>query len=522
MLLLLVACSSGGQVAESELEPSLTGDNEIVYALALQPASFDHHVARSPQVGIVLRQVYDTLVYREQRTGAFIPGLAVDWSVSADGLEYTFLLREGVTFHDGTRFDAIAVGVNLERILELDGYAAALLGPYAGYEIVDGQTIRIRMTEPYAPLLDVMSQYYFGMASPLALSEVSTPRYQFHHVGTGPYRYVDFIPGQFVRLELNENYTGGGSIYDVESRNPPERIEFIFEDDPQLRADALATGEVDIAGQLSPSAARSLAVNANVQVVPVPIAGQTNMFLMNTQTFPTDSAIVRQALLFGTNRAEIQDSIFEGFVQPAWGPISGGTLFYSRELTGAFDYDIQQARDLLESAGYEDTNEDGIFELDEVDLTVTLLVQPGGRFEEIARMLVDQWRIIGVGAVVEFRPTQSSLEVAVAEGAYNLVSVSNSGVDPFFLADYLASDSPLNWIGVSDPALDDVVRASIQAQDINIRATAFVQMQRYMMNEALILPITEVVVVNGVRTGITALPYDVYGWYPLMYNMALV
>ncbi|MEM6530391.1 MAG: ABC transporter substrate-binding protein, partial [Chloroflexota bacterium] len=381
LCVMLAACSPGTGIDETP-EPFLTGSNEVVYALASQPASFDHHVTESPQVGIVLRQVYDTLIYRESRTGAFVPGLATDWSVSEDGLVYAFRLREDVRFHDGTRFDAISVGVNLERIIELDGYAASLLGPYAGYEIVDNRTIRVLLSQPYAPLLDVLSQYYFGIASPLALSEVSTPRYQFHHVGTGPYRYVDFIPGRFVRLELSDDYTGGARIYDVETRNPPQRIEFTFQDDPQLRAEALATGDADIAGQLPPADARSLAVNAGVQIVPVPIAGQTILFLMNTQVFPTDDPLVRQALLSGTNRAEIQDVVFEGFAQPAWGPLSGGTLFYSRELTGAFDYEIQQSRELLETAGYEDTNQDGVLELDGVDLSVTILVQPGDRLEE--------------------------------------------------------------------------------------------------------------------------------------------
>lgn len=90
--------------------------NRIVYGLTLSPSGFDPHVNQSSEIGIVLRQVYDTLVYRDPDTGQFVPGLAESWTVSPDQTTYTFTLKQGVTFHDGTPFNAAAVGTTLARI----------------------------------------------------------------------------------------------------------------------------------------------------------------------------------------------------------------------------------------------------------------------------------------------------------------------------------------------------------------------------------------------------------------------
>src|SRR5262245_49366310 len=93
-----------------------TVKNRIVYGLTLPPSGFDPHVNSSSELGIPLRSVYDTLLYRDPQSKAFVPGLAEKWDVSDDGLTYTFHLKAGVKFHDGTPFDANAVAANLDRI----------------------------------------------------------------------------------------------------------------------------------------------------------------------------------------------------------------------------------------------------------------------------------------------------------------------------------------------------------------------------------------------------------------------
>src|SRR5689334_13055968 len=128
----------------------------IVYGLAVMPDGFDPHINSSYEMGVVLRSVYDTLVYRDPQTKDFVPGLAEKWTVSDDGLTYTFTLRKGVRFHDDTPFNAQAVAANLDRITNpatRSQRAITLLGPYDHYTVVDPQTIQIVLKSPYAPLL---------------------------------------------------------------------------------------------------------------------------------------------------------------------------------------------------------------------------------------------------------------------------------------------------------------------------------------------------------------------------------
>ncbi len=193
VVLISIVITGCGTTPESRLDV-----NRIVYGLTLSPSGFDPHIHQSSEIGIVLRQVYDTLVYRDPDTGAFVSGLAESWSVSTDQTVYTFVLKQGVKFHDGTSFDAAAVGANLNRITAPETRsqnALALLGPYSGFEIIDDFTIAIRLSEPFSPFLDSLSQFYLGIASPTALSAYSVERYQFNQVGTGP--YADAIAAVF-------------------------------------------------------------------------------------------------------------------------------------------------------------------------------------------------------------------------------------------------------------------------------------------------------------------------------------
>jgi peptide/nickel transport system substrate-binding protein len=101
-------CSQAGNADEA---------TEVVYGLTLPPSGIDPHINASAELGIPLRSVYDTLVYRDPNTLEFVPGLAEAWTISEDGLTYTFTLKQGIIFHDGTPLDAEAVRINLQRML---------------------------------------------------------------------------------------------------------------------------------------------------------------------------------------------------------------------------------------------------------------------------------------------------------------------------------------------------------------------------------------------------------------------
>lgn len=515
----LAACST------APADQSTAARSRIIYGLTLQPSGFDPHIHASSELGIPLRQVYDTLIYRDPATGAFVPGLAREWSISPDGLIYTFSLRNDVRFHDGTPFNAQAVGANLDRITNPDTgsqRAVFMLGPYARYEIADDYTIRIILSEPYSPLLDTLSQVYLGMASPAALSEYSNERYQFHQVGTGPFTFVEFVPGDKLIIRRNPDYQWGPSFYNPPVENSVDEVEFRFFTDAPTRSIALEGGDAQVMGELLPTDARALTANSEIEIVARSIPGQPLQFIMNTANFPTSELRVRQALLFATNRNAIIDSVFQRFSPVAWGPLSAASAFYSQEVVGSYAYDVAQAQAQLNAAGLNDADGNGYLDAPGgADVEVVVIVPPWGLIPEVAQLLQDQWRDVGIRAVLDPVPSRTTLFERISTGDFNLVAYYEFGQDASLLNQFFLSSGASNWTGYASSDLDTALLGALAETNPDVRRQYYAQAQRIIMNQALILPIRDYVNLNGVRTSVQNLAYDAFGWFPLLPNVTV-
>jgi peptide/nickel transport system substrate-binding protein len=501
------------------------GGNRIIYGLSFEPSGFDPHVNASSELGIPLRMVYDTLVYRDPSTGEFVPGLAQSWEISSDGLIYTFALRQGVRFHDGTPLDSAAVAANLDRITSPDTAsqkAVFMLGSYAGYEIVDALTFRIFLTQPYSPLLDSLSQVYLAIASPQALAAVSTPRYQFNQVGSGPYQFVEYVPGDRLVIRRSPDYSWAPSFYQPPADEAIDEIEFRFYPDPSSRALALEAGDLQVVGEILPTDARALIAEQGVQLEQVAIPGQPLQFLMNTTRFPTGNVAVRQALILGSNREAIIDSVFQRFSPVAYSPLSAPTRFFNPQLSGSYAQDTSAARELMAGAGFVDADNNSYYDDGSGDLEVRVMVPPWGLIPEVAQLLVDQWRAIGIRGVLVSVPTRAALFEAVGVGEYNLVPWYEFGADPAFLSNYFTSSGSFNWTGYADAALDAALTQAAGSADTAQRAALYAQAQQTIMEQALILPIRDYVNINGISSSVQGLTFDYYGWFPLLVNARFV
>lgn len=518
LTLISTACSPMGSSESSGAR------GKIVYGLTLSPSGFDPHVHQSSEIGIVLRQVYDTLIYRDPVTGQFVPGLAREWTILSDGLVYEFNLKSGVTFHDGTPFNAEAVGKNLDRIRAPETrsqQAALLLGPYSGYEIVDDDTIRILLSAPYSPFLDALSQFYLSMASPAALEQYAVERYQFNQVGTGPFIFVEYIPDTRVVLRRNPNYNWGPPFYQQPGEQFIEEIEFRFFTDPATRLTALESGDADIMGEIPPVDARALTGSSTIQLIPSAVGGQPEQFLMNTQAFPTDNVTVRRALIYAINRQAIADLVFQGFSPLAWSPLAERTQFYVSGLRGTYNTDIQQARALLASVGYVDNDNNGYLDAVDGDMTITVLVPPWGDNRQIAQILQDQWRAIGIRATLKPVPDFPSLLAEIEAGEYNLVPFNTYGLDPAFLSTYFTTEGARNFTRISSPDLDSLLLEGQRQLDPAVRAEIYTRAQTIIMEQALVLPIRDRINLNGAAARVQNLSFDAFGWFPLLYNVTL-
>ncbi|MCC6613492.1 MAG: hypothetical protein IT320_08440 [Anaerolineae bacterium] len=517
-LFLLVACAPA-------LGAQSGAVNRIVYGLTLEPSGIDPHVNASAELGIPLRQVYDTLVYRDPNTGDYVPGLADSWEISSDGTRYTFHLKQGISFHDGTPFNAQAVAANLDRVLDPDTAsqkAIFMLGPFADYEVADDYTITLILAQPYAPLLDSLSQVYLGIASPTALAAVSRERYQFHQVGTGPYEFVEYVPGDRIVIRRNPNYTWGPAFYQPPAENGIDEVEFRFVTDASARALALEAGDVQVVGEILPTDARALASESGIQLLQVGIPGQPLQFLMNTTRFPTGNRAVRQALITGANREAISAAVFQRFSPAAWGPISATTPYYFSQLQGVYAYSLDEARNLLAGAGFTDADENTYLDAEGGDMTIRVIVPPWGQIPDVAQLLEDQWRQLGIRTELVSVPTRGALFEAIGTGDFNLVAWYEFGADPALLNQYFLSDGTLNWTGYSNPSLDGLLIQAASTTDTGARAGLYAQIQQIIMQDALILPVRDYVNLNGASTRVQNLRFDRYGWFPLLPNATYV
>lgn len=493
----------------------------IVYGLTLAPTGIDPHINASAELGIPLTSVYDTLVYQDPETGEFVPGLAERWEVSEDGLVYTFYLRRGVKFHDGTPFNAEAVRFNLERITSPDlasQKARFMLGPFERAEVVDEYTVRILLRAPFSPLLDSLSQVYLGMASPTAVQKWGQ-EYQMHQVGTGPFVFAEYVPSGHILLRRNPDYNWAPSVY-RHQKAQLEEVEFRFFTDPATRSPALESGEADVVGEVPPQDAVRLRDNPNFRIESVAIPGSSLMFLMNTTRPPLDDLRVRQALLYGTDRRAIVSAVFRDTSPVACGPLAAVTFGYDPAVCEYYPYDPARAAALLEEAGWTDTDGDGIREKDGQPLALDLYLMSWGYLPAIGELLISQWTQLGIQVNAQKVRYPEALQIG-QEGRHHLMPFQVSGSDPDLLRQFFHSESGFNWAKVNDPEMDRWLIEGMQTADRDRRAALYSQVQHRVMEQALVLPIRDYVNLNGVNNRVQGLRFDAQGWFPWLIDVSV-
>lgn len=518
-LLALFACGA----AEQSI-PCKDDRRCLRYALSADIPLLDPHFSHLPEAGMIFRQIYDTLVYRDSESGEFRPGLALDWETSEDGLVYTFRLRRDVIFHDGSDFSAAAVAHNIERIFRPESeqsLARKLLAPLRQYEVLDEHTIRLRLFEPHAALLDNLAQPFLGIASPKALNESDGLRYQYHQSGTGPFVLASYLPGELIVLRRFGGYAEVSPIESPMTGDEIDRVEFSIITDSEADWLALLGDSQDVVDNVASAAAQNLSNNSRVVLMPVRIPGQTIQFLFNTNRIHLRDREVRLALLLATNRIGIRDQVFYNASPVAWAPLAANTGYAHTGFVNKFEFDLDQARALLDAAGYADSDGDGIVEKSARPLELTVLAPPWGQLPEVAAFIKDQWRQIGINLVVEPAPGATQLDSLIRSGEYDLLPIDNYGLDPGILSDVFLDSSRYSSSRAPHPQLNELlIRAAIEIDAVT-RRNLYFEAQSIIMNEVLIVPIRDNVRLRAISANVTGLRFDAYGFYPLLSNVSI-
>jgi peptide/nickel transport system substrate-binding protein len=272
-----------------------------------------------------------------------------------------------------------------------------------------------------------------------------------------------------------------------------------------------------VARELLPEQASQLGQNPNFTLMSTAMTGQTMEFFMNTQREPTSDIRVRQAILYATDPTVSSNTIFRGYFPPAYGPLSSITPEYDASLEAMYPYNLDQAGALLDEAGWTDTDGDGIRDKDGEPMVLELIVQGWGHLEELGQIVQGQLRQVGIDAQIQMLSFPAALQAA-SDGTYHLTPYGGGGWDASVLSGYFMSTAYFNWSKVDSAELDEILSAAAQELDKEQRTELYHQAQRYIMEEALILPVLSEGQLVGINNRVRGLAYDDMGLFPRFYN----
>ncbi|HJF34116.1 MAG TPA: ABC transporter substrate-binding protein [Sporosarcina psychrophila] len=411
----LAACGSDagdGKKEDGKKEGTKTEDGKnvqdtLVFGRGGDSTSLDPSRVTEGESFKVTVNLYETLLNFGAQDTTINAGLATEWEPSEDGLTYTFKLREGVKFHDGTDFNAEAVVKNFERWANGDAetfpYYNSMFGGFKGDEghvidsvTADGEnTVLIKLTRPQAPFLKNIAMSMFAIASPTAF-EKGDDEFERNPVGTGPFKFVDWKPNDTITIEKFDDYWDEGLP-------KLERVIFRSIPDNSTRLNELLSGAIELADGINPSDGTTIEDNEELQLFERPSMNVGYLGLTVTRP-PFDKKEVRQAINYAIDKQSIIDSFFEGRADVAKNPMPSSISGYNDDIEG-YEYNPEKAKELLKSVGLEDG-----FEMELWAMPVPRPYMPDGK--KVAEVIQKNLADIGITAKIVSHEWATYLELA--------------------------------------------------------------------------------------------------------------
>src|SRR5947209_4770079 len=312
----------------------------LSFAAGADPDSLDPQNTQSNPGEQVNRMMYDNLV-RFSTKMQLEPALAESWLASKDGLTWTFKLRKGVKFHDGTPFAAKAVKYFFDRVLgEEKPFKASLYTPVVqAADVVDASTVRVVLKQPFGAFLFIMAHSAGAIVSPSAHQKWGKDL-ALHPVGTGPFKFVEWMKGDRVTMERHDGYWGGAPNLD--------RVVVKTVREDQARVLMLESGDADLIVNIPTEEIPRLRKDARFTIESSPTA-RALFIAINVKKKPFDDVRVRQALNYAVNRDAIVKELFQNTAQVVASHVSPLQNGYA-QLSG-YAHDPKKARELLAQAG---------------------------------------------------------------------------------------------------------------------------------------------------------------------------
>lgn len=367
---LAAALFSGAAIADAPVK-----GGTVKFAVAEESRGLDPVTAhrRFSEAAIHIQDSLVVMNIDNQPFGA----LAEDWSVNDDATEYTVVLKDGVTFHDGTALDAEVVKAHFARVFDKEfccSNATQYMAPYVETEVVDTRTLKIVFDKPWGPF-----SHYIGMLDVTGIPSASAweekgIEMNLEPVGAGPFKFVEWVPQSHISVARNENYAWGSEIFENQGAPYLDGLEVKFIADHATRSACLESGDCDIIKAPSYADLRRLSGNDDYEVVKLPQTGMPYSFVFNTAKWPTDTVEVRKAINHAVDREKINIAAFLGEREPLYTTLAPHTPEFWSEGSSLISFDPEAAKALIAEAGLNDSDGDGVVDKDGMPAEIELFV----------------------------------------------------------------------------------------------------------------------------------------------------
>lgn len=425
---------------------------EIRIGVVLEPPALDPTAGAAAAIDeVTYLNIFEGLT-RIDQNGAVQPSLATQWTISPDNLTYTFTLASGVTFHDGTSFDAEDVKFTFDRILSPDSVNAqkALYTGIQSVTVVDPQTVEIKLGAPSGDFL-----FNIGRGDAVIVAPESADNNATNPVGTGPFRFVQWDRGSRLVLERYADYWGEPVAL--------TKATYVFIGDTATAINALLAGDVDGFNNVGAEVAEVAKSDPRFKVLVGSTEGET-ILAMNNAKSPFSDLKVRQAMAHAVDRQELIDAGY-GYGVPI------GSHFaphhpYSIDLTETYPHDVEAAKRLLAEAGYPE------------GFSATIKLPPVPYARTGGQIIASQLAQVGIKLEQINVEWAQWIEDVLTNKDYDMTIVSH--VEPFDIGIYA---NPDYYFGYDDPAFQEIMAKLNATTDEAERKTLAQDAQRRLAEQ---------------------------------------
>lgn len=454
-----ITAATNSKLSFAQSKPKRGGT--LTFATGTDATTLDPQFVTDVPTSRVVMHIHETLVFQNER-GEIRPRLAESWEVSNDQRTWTFKLRAGVKFHDGTVFDAAAVQACFARILDqaTGSPRRSVATVITDVNVIDALTISLSTDKPFAPLLAQLSTYNLAIMSPTRF-QVEGKNYSRRPAGTGPFQLQAWTPGERITLVRNDAYWGDKPFLD--------RLEIRVVPEDSTRVLQILSGEVDVIASVPPVLMPRLQGNRQVRVLREP--GLRTVYIgMNARMAPWNDLRVRQAFAHAINADAIVSGVLRGVGTRGAGLEAPAITGAHRSLQ-ALAFSPERARTLLAEAGYPNG----------VD---SVLYSPTGRYlndRQVAEAVVAQAREVGFRLRLEtpeWGAYQQMLDSGNKVPAFLMGKGSPSGDVDFTVNLLMHSKGRMNFFGFSDPKADGLIASQRGATEMGQRQKLLDELQK--------------------------------------------